>query len=167
MENKTIKTNKFKKDSVIDLQSHFGWDVFSIKEQGNSTIITFQRDYPKNVIKPLKKLHRQYKYINRYVPILGFVNLIIGIILIILFYNIKNIGEYKYIFLASGFLFSGISLFEIFIFLILLTQRKKLTDYIFQCGDELTGKKKNNPYINNLVKSNQNSNKLRQFITKK
>lgn len=167
MENKTIKTKKYKKDKVINFESHFGWDAFSFKENGNSVIINFQRDYPKSTIKPLKRLYKQYKYINRPIPLLGFINLIIGIVLFILFYTIKNIGDYKYIFLASGFLFSSISLFEIFIFLILLTQRNKLNNYIFDNGDELTGKKKSYPYVMNLVQANENSNKLRKFITKK
>lgn len=159
MENKAERIKYEKVEDEIVASECFGWVHVSTTDMhpDNTVLLTMTRDDTNPNIGALRKLEKQYKNISRLYPINAFVLVGVGLIFLIAYFILRKFPAVALVLIILALTFISLSIFTGLTFLIIMLKRKYLLESIKKEAGQLSGKVKQWPYNNNVMKAGEKS----------
>jgi len=161
IESKFVKIKEAKEEETIIQLSHFGWNkTGELKRENGVVTLSFERrDAPKQ----MKKLEKDYKKLNKSVPVGGIVIAVLGLLTFIPF-AVIDYPIAKYSILSVAVLLLVMGAFFIGAFFLGWIYKAELSKAIIDESDRLAGINKDLPILSNQAKLNAKSEHIKGMV---
>lgn len=136
---KRIKLGKLEDEK--ELMKKFGWIFISADDMrpDNTVLLVMERDPNARRLGKLRDLERQYRIVNRKLPLGAIINGGLGLLFLIIYSISAAFNPYAFLFIYAFLTFFGIAIFLVLVFLISLFKRRKINEYIFEQANKCLG----------------------------
>ena len=169
METKVKKLTIGKLDKFVELNEYFGWEVVDKEaiRSDQAVLLTMERDRSKfQDFRTIRSLEKQYYRINRPIPLLFLIFVVLGVGFLVAFLTTKNILFFAYSFMYPSLTCFCISVFALVVYLLVLAKRKKLLAVILKQASIKTGTNKEWPTKHNINPDDQSSWALSRLVNR-
>lgn len=161
-----VKTKLSKKDDVINHYAHFGYKLINENQYNKRVELVFER-IDVDAISELKNVESEYNKLSRNMPIAASIWLGVGVLFVVAYIILKSIPEaasWAFIAIPLIGICAGIAVFLLIVFIVSITNRKKIQKDLIYDADVLSGVIKLYPEARNIENPTEQTFLLRNNI---
>lgn len=161
-----VKTKLSKKDDVINYYAHFGYKLINENQSNKRVELVFER-IDVDTISELKNVESEYNKLSRNMPLAASIWLGVGVLFVIAYIILKSIPEaasWAFIAIPLIGICAGIAVFLLIVFIVSITNRKKIQKDLIYNADVLSGVIKLYPEARNIENPTEQTFLLRNNI---